>query len=127
MQVFIRNIPGDTSSKELIDFVSPALKGGLLKAKGKLTEIKILALRDRNTKLVEYHAVVKIEPDNVALRAIKQLNAKRFRNKVTGVRQYHMRTNRKAINLDRRRNIEVIEHYVPRYAGHDSFRRVYST
>lgn len=139
MIVFIRNIPGDTLRNEIVDFVQPAIKGGLFRAKGEIKKIEMLALKDKNINLTEYHALVHIEPDAVALRAIRKLHGQRFRNKLVTVRQYFFRNRKndrrlrlKAVsaeikekrkNPDRRRDLEVIEGAIPQYSSRKSFNR----
>ena len=125
MRVFVRNIPKNTLSKELVHFFNPALKGHLFNESGKVTDVQILALRDRNTKLVEYHAVVTIQPDKAAVRAIKKLHGKHFKNQRIAVREFVFRKEPKDVNMDRRRNMELIEHYVPQYSSTKGFHRLY--
>lgn len=139
MIIFIRNIPGDTLRNEIIDFVQPAIKGGLFKTKGEIKKVEILALKDKNINLTEYHALVHIEPEAVALRAIKKLHGQRFRNKFVIVRQYFFRNPKndkrrgsKAVpadikekrkNPDRRRDLEIIENAIPEYSSRKTFHR----
>ncbi|MGR8935622.1 MAG: hypothetical protein ACU837_14705 [Gammaproteobacteria bacterium] len=97
-------------------------------------------LKDKHINLVEYHALLYIEPDAVALRVIKKLHGQRFRNKRITVRQYFLRSwkndrrlqNRstqdcieKRTNIDRRRNLEVMEELAPQFSSHKSFHRTF--
>lgn len=139
MIVFLRNIPGDTLRSEIVDFIQPALKGGFFKASGEIKKIELLALRDKDINLVEYHALVHIEPDAAALRVIKKLHGQRFRDKRITVREYYVRSwkndrrsaphqgvsylKEKRKNSDRRRNLEVEEMVMPQYSSRKSFHR----
>lgn len=140
MIVFLRNIPDDTLRSEIVAFVEPALNGGFFKAKGKIIKIEILGLRDKDINLVEYHALVYIEPDSAALRAIKKLHGQRFRNKRLTVRQYMLRDwkndrrrmakdvpmqiKEKRKSHDRRRNLEIIEALRPQFFSSKRFHRI---
>lgn len=75
---------------ELIAIIPPFVNGGE-QAKGSLGKVEILGLKDQNTKVIELHALVKMEPDNVALRVIKKLHGKRFKSTRLTVRKYFLR------------------------------------
>ena len=123
MMVLLKNIPIGTNHNEIKSFIQPAMNGGLLKAKGNLSKLEILALNDKNTKQVEYHAVAQIEPEKAALRAIQTLNGLTLRGKPITVRQFHVRDPKndrrreshgessihkeKRVNPDRRRNLDM--------------------
>lgn len=124
MILFFRHLPDKTLRSELIAIISPFIKGGLLQKKGRLGKVEILGLKDQNTKVIEHHALVKIEPDNVALRVIKKLHGKRFKSTRLSVRKYFLRNwhndkrdgqnvpsasfVEKRSNSDRRRRLEVL-------------------
>ena len=91
MVIFIRKIPANTKLSELISFVEPAVKGGLFRKAGIIRDAKVLALRDTRLRTVEFHGLVTIEPEKVALRAIKKLRGKRFKGKFVVIRQYFQR------------------------------------
>jgi RNA recognition motif-containing protein len=92
MIVFLRNIPDDTARQDIIDFVMPAVRGGLFRAKGKITSIDILAIKDGDTGSMEYHGLVYISPDEAGLRAIKKLNGQPFKGRRLTVREYVARS-----------------------------------
>ena len=92
MIVFLRNLPEDTTRQDIIDFIMPAVKGGLFRAGGKVTGIDILANRDNNTRLMEYHGLVHISPDEAALRAIRKLHGRPLKGKRMAVREYVIRS-----------------------------------
>jgi hypothetical protein len=91
MLVFLRRVPADTTLTEIMDFVEPALKGGLFRPRGEIASASILAMRERMQGAAEYHAVVDIKPDEAALRAIKKLHRQMFKGKRIAVRQYIVR------------------------------------
>jgi hypothetical protein len=139
MIVFFKNIPGDTLRGELTEFIKPALKGGFFSAKGEIKKIEFLKLRVADINLVEFHALVHIEPDAVALRVIKKLHGQRFRDKRITVRQYYTRSwqndrraDSKAVSAaikekrntpTRRRNLEIIEDSSIEFSSRKSFHR----
>jgi hypothetical protein len=92
MIVFLRNLPDDTTRQEIIDFVTPALKGGLFRARGLVTSLDILAIRDNSTRLMEYHGLVHVEPDEAGLRLIRKLHGRLFKGRRMTVREYVMRS-----------------------------------
>lgn len=91
MILFIRKIPASSKLSDLIEFVEPAIKGGLFRRAGAIINVRILALRDVRLRTVEFHGLVTIEPDVVALKAIKKLKGRRFKGKFVIVRQYFQR------------------------------------
>lgn len=91
MILFIRKIPANTKLSELIGFVEPTVKGGLFRRSGVIRDAKILALRDLKLRTLEFHGLVTVEPDNVAVRVIKKLKGKRFKGKFVVIRQYFQR------------------------------------
>lgn len=91
MIIFIRKIPANTKLSELIAFVEPTVKGGLFRKGGVIRDAKVLALRDLRLRTLEFHGLVTVEPDKIALRAIKKLKGKRFKGKFVVVRQYFER------------------------------------
>ena len=91
MILFIRKIPANTKLSELIGFVEPTVKGGLFRRSGIIRDAKILALRDLKLRTLEFHGLVTVEPDKVAMRVIKKLRGKRFKGKFVVIRQYFQR------------------------------------
>ena len=124
MILLFKNLPDKTLRSELIAIISPFVNGSFLQTKGNLGKVEILGLKDQNTKVIELHALVNIEPDNVALRVIKKLHGKRFKSTRLTVRKYFLRNwhndkrdgqnvpftsfVEKRSNSDRRRRLEVL-------------------
>ena len=94
MIIFLAKIQPSTTKRDIVDFISPVLKGGLFATKGILENIEIRVLRDSCANMTEYHAIVQVSPDKAALRVIHQLNRKKLNGKPINVRLYHIR-NRK--------------------------------
>jgi hypothetical protein len=92
MILFLRNIPDDTSRQDIIDFVMPAVRGGLFRARGKITSIDVLAIKDPATGLPEYHGLVHVMPDAVGLRAIRRLHGQSLKGRRIAVREYVARS-----------------------------------
>jgi RNA recognition motif-containing protein len=92
MILFLRNLPEDTTRQEIIDFVMPAVRGGIFRTRGKIISIDILAIRDCGTELMEYHGLVHISPDDVGQRAIRKLHGQMFKGRRMTVREYIVRS-----------------------------------
>lgn len=86
--VFLRKLPADSRVNEIRQFFMPILKGGVFRHSGKIMNVDILALSDTFIGNIEFHAVVTIDRADVALRAIRKLHAKRFKNRYIAVREY---------------------------------------
>ncbi len=92
MIVFLRRIPANTRKRDIVDFITPVLKGGFLQKSGRIEDIKTLVYKDTRTKIMEYHCLVTIDSDAVANRVIKKLNRKAFKGKHISVREYFHRS-----------------------------------
>jgi hypothetical protein len=133
MMVFFKNIPKNANHSEISSLIKPVVKGGLFKAKGNLKGLQILVLKERSTKLAEYHALAQIEPEDVALRVIKTLHGNILRGSRISVRPFHARNPNndrrkgqnvetspfkdKRTNPDRRRDLEIYKVATPQYYG----------
>ena len=91
MIIFLRRIPATTKLSDLLDFVGPAIKGGLFRKPGRIAGVSILQLQDKRYRALEFHGLISVEPDAVAVRAIKRLKGQRFKGKLVVVRQYEQR------------------------------------
>ena len=92
MIVFLRRIPSNTRKQDIIDFIAPVLKGGLLQKSGRIEDIQTLVFKDTQTNITECHCLVTIDSDVVANRVIKKLNRKAFKGKHIAVREYFYRS-----------------------------------
>jgi hypothetical protein len=89
--IIIKNIPANTSEEDIEEFISPALKGGWLSKNGAIESISIKAQKDTLLNIIKYHGLVRIMPDSVGERVIKQLNRKRINGRNILVNEYHIR------------------------------------
>jgi hypothetical protein len=92
MIIFLRKIPADTKLGELVDFVTPALKGNLFRKSGKIVKVDILSLHDIRLNTMEFHGLVTVEPEVAGFRALKLLKGRRFKDRLVVVRQYFQRS-----------------------------------
>ncbi|MFK5948500.1 MAG: RNA-binding protein [Methylococcales bacterium] len=139
MILILRRIAKNASDQEIIDFLEPALKGNFLKKTGQIESINRLVLKDNRRKTIEYHALVAIDSDATAKRAIKKLHRKPFKNRVIIVREYFYRSwhNDPRVNMHqwneelvdkrkgnrRRRRLEVVNEESIKFSqGEDDFR-----
>jgi hypothetical protein len=91
MIVFLRRVPKDLSLAELLEFLEPALKGGLFRAAGEVVTANLLEMRTLQTLEPEYHAVVHIKPDEAAERVIKKLHGEMLRGRRVALHEYVVR------------------------------------
>ncbi len=91
MIIIIKNIPADTSDAEIEAFITPALNGGWLSRNGVIETISIKAQKDTLLNTIKYHGLVRVMPDSVAERVVKQLNRKRINGRNILVTEYHIR------------------------------------
>ncbi len=141
MKIILRRITEYSSKAEIINFLKPVLKGNFIQKTGKITHIKILALRDTKTNEIEYHGLVTIDSDEAATRIIKKLNRKSFKNKRIVIREFFLRSwtndprnkmhsknnqsgNRRFINR-RRSTLEEISGRNVEYSSVQSFHKNY--
>jgi len=110
MLILLRRIPQNTNEQDIIDFLEPALKGGLFKKTGHIESIQILVLKDMQRKTIEFHGLVSIDSEAAANRVIKDLNKTTFKNKPILVREYFHRSwhNDPRINM-RQWNEELVD------------------
>ena len=92
MIVFLRNIPATTSYDDIANFIEPALKGGFLRKDGDIERVQMLIIRDPRKNILEHHGLVRIEPENIAKKAIAKLHRKHFLGRPIEVREYHHRS-----------------------------------
>jgi len=136
MIIILKNIPANTQTKEIEEFIWPAVKGGFLSKSGEIESIQIKGQRDIQLNLTEFHALVRIEPNAVAVRVIKKLNRKPFKGKHTAIDEFHHRnwhndrrtdaqqTVKDRRHADRRRShLEMIENISHLFSGQKSFHR----
>lgn len=140
MIVFLRGIPPQTKRHDIKKFIEPAMKGGFFAKKGHIKKMQILVLKDLALNQLEFHGMVTIEPDEVALRVIKKLNRQKFMGKHIAVREFVKRdwhndrrlnsktsaiVNREKRLTDRRRGsgVEVVEDVSSMFSGRQGFNR----
>lgn len=60
MIVFIRIMPMNTTTDDIFEFISPALKGGFFRGAGYIVHCEILKILDKRTGENECHGLVKL-------------------------------------------------------------------
>jgi hypothetical protein len=76
---------------DIESFLQPILKGGLFIKSGNLEKINIQKLQPANQDKPEFNALVRVEPDGVGQRVIKQLNRKPLNGKPINISEYFLR------------------------------------
>jgi hypothetical protein len=91
MLVFLRNVPRDVTLEEIMDFLEPAVRGGVLQRAGEVLSVNLLEIKAFKSLVPEYHAIVHIKPDDVGLRVIKKLHRAMFRGRRIALHEYAVR------------------------------------
>jgi hypothetical protein len=91
MILILKRISPSTALLDIESFISPVLKGGLFSKSGNLEKISIRMLQADKSDKAEFNALIRVEPDSVAERVIKQLNRKLLNGRPICVAQYHLR------------------------------------
>lgn len=91
MMLIFKRISEGTGVPDIEAFVAPALKGGWFRKSGRLQSVVIQMHRETETAGREYHAVVWVEPDQVARRVIKRLNRKPLNGKPVEIAEMKVR------------------------------------
>lgn len=92
MIIFLRRIHQDITLGEILDFLEPAVKGGIFERKGEVVNIKLLEVKNLQGQVVECHAVVHVKPDHVASRVIERLHGHMLRGKRIALHEYVVRS-----------------------------------
>lgn len=92
MILFFSRIAPGTREEDIYAYVAPIVKGNVLQKTGVVKDIQILILKDILLDKLEYHAMVTIEPDEVAHRVHKKLNRKPINGKHVAVRNFVSRS-----------------------------------
>lgn len=109
MIIILMNISASSGDKEIEDFISPAVKGGLLRKGGSIEKISILPLKDTQMNRIQYHALVTIMPDSVADRVIKKLSKKYINGRRVVIREFHIRNWHNDPRINRRDPIQGLK------------------
>jgi hypothetical protein len=83
--IILINLPENTNKKDIEDFVRPAIEDGHMGG------IAIMVQRHPKTLEIKYHGLVRLTPDSVAKRAIKDLNDKQINGRHIDVHEYRTR------------------------------------
>ncbi len=102
MIVILKRIPENTQKVDIIDYLSPVIKGKVFQKPGVIERVQIKALKDPQTHTIEFYGLVVIDSDEVADRVIKKFNRKVFKGKNIAVTKFHTRSwqNDRRILLD---------------------------
>jgi class 3 adenylate cyclase len=105
--VILKHIPQDTTHKQILQFVKPALKGGIFSKSGTLERISVLAQKDKLSDIMEFHAILYIQPEEVAKRIINKLHRKQLNGRYVAVAEYIERS-----IYDGRKNVHNDDEYL---------------
>lgn len=91
MILFLRNIPANTGTTEIINYLQPAVRAGLFAKSGEILVVKVMSMLDQETGEIEHHGLAVLDSDETGRRVIKKLNGKPFKGKRMVVREYMLR------------------------------------
>jgi hypothetical protein len=106
MIIILKNIPAKTKKLDVKIFITPAVDGGWLSKRGQIKNISFFAQKNIQTREIQHHGLVEIEPDSIAERVIKKLNRKIMVGKWIAISEYKTRN---WDNDRRRKNTNVSE------------------
>ncbi|MGR9088303.1 MAG: hypothetical protein ACU841_14705 [Gammaproteobacteria bacterium] len=95
MIIFLKNIPLEIKKFELASFIAPVFNNCFL---GKPTshisieDIEILSIQDVDSNNLEKHGLVRVFPNEVGRRLIKNLDGKLLKQRPISVREYVIRS-----------------------------------
>ena len=95
MLVFIRLLPEAVTQSDLRKFVGRAIRSSWLHwflPQARIHSTEIRRFTNNQTRSVEYHAVVDIEPAKAAMAAIRKLNRTPLKGKEVEVRKFYRRS-----------------------------------
>lgn len=87
-QVILKYIPQNTTYKQIVQFVEPALKGGIFSKSGTIKRISVLAQKNKDSDALEFHAILSIQPDEAAKRIINKRHRKQLNGRIIAVTEY---------------------------------------
>ncbi len=93
--LFLRNLPPNTSRKDLKTFVHDELREAKVSGLplfSLCTNCTILCITDRATGTVAYHGLVEVKPARIGLRAIQVLNGRELHGTPIEVHRYRHRS-----------------------------------
>jgi hypothetical protein len=91
MFIIVKHLPSKITADELHQFIDPALPGKWYQKTATLSSLKIVALHDKEGKIVERHGLVRISPDSAKARLIKALHRKSLGTENPAVSEYLIR------------------------------------
>ncbi|MDD1621527.1 MAG: RNA-binding protein [Methylococcaceae bacterium] len=94
MIVLIKNLPTNTKEAELRDLVASSLKIGFFLPfwRGKIKKTGIFFIQETDGNRFTYYGIVFLSSRKAGLRVIKQLNGRRFKQRVIQVREFITRS-----------------------------------
>ena len=96
MWIFLRQIPKGSTRRELGKFVSKGLSPSWMPfpflSRAKVKRCEILEILNPETKTIEYHGLVQLDPNRAALPVIDRVNGRSLRGKPIEVRKYFRRS-----------------------------------
>ena len=95
MIIFLRNIPLDTKKFELAGFLKPIFNKCFLSDSTSdisVEDIDFLSIQDVDSNVTEKHGLVRVFPNEVGKRLIKNLDGKLFKQQPVFAREYVIRS-----------------------------------
>jgi hypothetical protein len=100
MIIFLRNIPPETKKHEIASFINRVSNNHFMIA---AMDIEILSIQDSNSKTLETHGLVRINPKEEGKKAIKMIDGAIFKGTRITVREYVIRSE----HNDPRKNCQI--------------------
>jgi len=86
--IFIRNIGMDAGHIDILDFIESGMTGSDFLDKEFIGDIEIMQLKDPMTNKFEFHGLIAVEPEVLALKLIDELNNTLLLNNAVKLREF---------------------------------------
>lgn len=88
MIIFIRNIGMEVTHIDILDFIESGMTKADINGSEFIGEIEIMQLKDPVTNKFEFHGLIAVEPDNLAIKVVDTLNNTKLLERLVTLREY---------------------------------------
>jgi hypothetical protein len=88
MLIILKDVPQNTTYRQIDFFLKQVLQGGLFSKSGRIENIFVLVNKYDNQHAVAFHIIVDIQPESVAQKVVEKLNRKNLNGRHIAVNEY---------------------------------------
>lgn len=89
MYMIVKYLPKSMAIDDLVDGLQPLLKSGLFRKTGQIKAIKFIALVNKERRIIERHALVRLCSEPVRLRLIRAFNKSEIKKQLQFSREHN--------------------------------------